>query len=92
MLLPPKPPEPEQQKAPEQTAQAEEKKDVKKDKKKDLPQDATQRKAVLQQRVASKGLLKILGSAGGSGALSGRARRRHRLGRHVRGAGRARAG
>ena len=70
VLLPPKPPEPEQQKAPEQTAQAEEKKDVKKDKKKDLPQDATQRKAVLQQRVASKGLLKILGSAGGSGALS----------------------
>jgi len=70
VLLPPKPPEPEQQKAPEQTAQ-EEKKDVKKDlKKKDLPQDATQRKAVLQQRVASKGLLKILGSAGGSGALS----------------------
>src|SRR6185295_18701026 len=70
IALPPKPPEPEQQKAPEQTAQ-EEKKDVKKDlKKKDLPQDATQRKAVLQQRVASKGLLKILGSAGGSGALS----------------------
>jgi outer membrane biosynthesis protein TonB len=70
VLLPPKPPEPEQQKAPEQTAQ-EEKKDVKKDvKKKDLPQDATQRKAVLQQRVAGKGLLKILGSAGGSGALS----------------------
>jgi outer membrane biosynthesis protein TonB len=70
VLLPPKPPEPEQQKAPEQTAQ-EEKKDLKKDvKKKDLPQDATQRKAVLQQRVASKGLLKILGSAGGSGALS----------------------
>jgi hypothetical protein len=70
VLLPPKPPEPEQQKAPE-TAQAEEKKDVKKDvKKKDLPQDATQRKAVLQQRVAGKGLLKILGSAGGNGALS----------------------
>jgi hypothetical protein len=71
VLLPPKPPEPEQQKAPEQTAQADEKKDLKKDvKKKDLPQDATQRKAVLQQRVAGKGLLKILGSAGGSGALS----------------------
>src|SRR5215468_1361164 len=70
VLLPPKPPEPEQPKAPEQ-AQAEEKKDVKKDvKKKELPADAAQRKAVIQQRVASKGLLKILGSAGGSGALS----------------------
>ena len=69
VLVPAKPPEPE--KAPEQTAQVEEKKDVKKDvKKKDLPQDAAQRKAVIQQRVASKGLLKILGSAGGSGALS----------------------
>jgi len=71
VLLPPKPPEPEQQKAPEQTAQTEEKKEVRKEKKKDeLPADATQRKAALQQRVASKGLLKILGSAGGSGALS----------------------
>src|SRR5678816_2347517 len=40
VLLPPKPPEPEQQKAPEQTAQAEEKKEVKK-KKDDLPADAT---------------------------------------------------
>ena len=70
VLLPPKPQEPEQ-KAPEQTAQAEEKKDVKKDvKKKDLPADAQARKAVIQQKVAGKGLLKILGSAGGSGALS----------------------
>ncbi len=69
VLVPAKPPEPE--KGPEQTAQAEEKKEVKKEKKKDdLPQDATQRKAVIQQKVASKGLLKILGSAGGSGALS----------------------
>jgi len=71
VLLPPKPPEPEQSKAPEQTAQVEEKKDVKKDvKKKDLPDDAIARKAVIQQKVAGKGLLKILGSAGGSGALS----------------------
>jgi outer membrane biosynthesis protein TonB len=71
VLLPPKPPEPEQPKAPEQTAQTEDKKDTKKDvKKKDLPADATARKAALQQKVASKGLLKILGSAGGSGALS----------------------
>lgn len=70
VLLPPKPPEPEQ-KAPEQTTQAEEKKDVKKEvKKKELPADAQARKAVIQQKVASKGLLKILGSAGGSGALS----------------------
>ncbi|HET9037590.1 MAG TPA: AgmX/PglI C-terminal domain-containing protein [Myxococcaceae bacterium] len=70
VLLPPKPPEPEQ-KAPEQTAQPEEKKDTKKDvKKKELPADATARKAMLQQKVAGKGLLKILGSAGGSGALS----------------------
>jgi TonB family protein len=70
VLLPPKQPEPEQPKAPEQ-AQAEEKKDVKKDvKKKELPADAQARKAVIQQKVASKGLLKILGSAGGSGALS----------------------
>jgi hypothetical protein len=70
VLLPPKPPEPEQQKAPEQ-AQNEEKKEVKKEvKKKELPADAQQRKAVIQQKVASKGLLKILGSAGGSGALS----------------------
>jgi outer membrane biosynthesis protein TonB len=69
VLLPPKPPEPEQ-KTPEQTAQPEEKKDTKKDKKKDLPADATARKAVIQQKVASKGLLRILGSAGGSGALS----------------------
>jgi outer membrane biosynthesis protein TonB len=69
VLVPAKPPEPE--KAPEQTAQAEEKKEVKKEKKKDdLPQDATQRKAVIQQKVAGKGLLKILGSAGSSGALS----------------------
>ena len=70
VLLPPKPPEPEQPKATEQTAQVEDKKDVKKDKKKDLPTDATARKAVIQQKVAGKGLLKILGSAGGSGALS----------------------
>ena len=70
VLLPPKAPEPEQPKTPDQTAQVEEKKDVKKDqKKKELPSDATARKAVLQQKVASKGLLKILGSAGGSGAL-----------------------
>jgi len=69
VLLPPKPPEPEQQKAPD--APAEEKQEVKKEvKKKDLPADAQQRKAVIQQKVASKGLLKILGSAGGSGALS----------------------
>jgi outer membrane biosynthesis protein TonB len=69
VLLPPKPTEPEQQKAPEQAQ--EEKKDVKKEvKKKELPADAQQRKAVIQQKVASKGLLKILGSAGGSGALS----------------------
>jgi hypothetical protein len=68
VLVPPKPPEPEQ-KAPEQAE--EEKKDVKKEvKKKELPADAQQRKAVIQQKVASKGLLKILGSAGGSGALS----------------------
>ncbi|HVP59366.1 MAG TPA: AgmX/PglI C-terminal domain-containing protein, partial [Myxococcaceae bacterium] len=71
VLLPPKPPEPEQPKATEPVAQADDKKDVKKDvKKKELPADATARKAVLQQKVASKGLLKILGSAGGSGALS----------------------
>src|SRR6516164_4164570 len=70
VLLPPKPQEPEQ-KAPEQTAQAEEKKDVKKEvKKKEVPADAQARKAVIQQKVAGKGLLKILGSAGGSGALS----------------------
>ena len=70
VLLPPKPQEPEQ-KAPEQTAQAEEKKDVKKEvKKNELPADAQARKAVIQQKVAGKGLLKILGSAGGSGALS----------------------
>ena len=69
VLLPPKAPEPEQPKATEQAAQ-EEKKDVKKDvKKKELPSDATARKAVIQQKVAGKGLLKILGSAGGSGAL-----------------------
>ena len=69
VLLPPKAPEPEQPKA-EQTAQAEEKKEPKRDvKKKELPSDAAARKAVIQQRVASKGLLKILGSAGGSGAL-----------------------
>ena len=69
VLLPPKPPEPEQQKAPEQAQ--EEKKDVKKEvKKKELPADAQQRKAVIQQKVAGKGLLKILGSAGGNGALS----------------------
>src|SRR5262249_38929506 len=59
VLLPPKQPEPEQ-KAPEQTAQAEEKKDVKKDvKKKELPGDAQARKAVIQQKVAGKGLLRI---------------------------------
>jgi len=68
VLLPPKAAEPEQPKAPEQTAQVEEKKEVKK--KKELPPDAAQRKAIIQQRVAGKGLLKILGSAGGSGALS----------------------
>src|SRR5215470_9369368 len=66
VLLPPKQPEPEQPKAPEQ-AQAEVKKEVKK---KELPADAQARKAIIQQKVASKGLLKILGSAGGSGALS----------------------
>lgn len=71
VLLPPKAPEPEQPKATEPTAQTEEKKDAKKDvkKKDELPADSTARKAVLQQKVASKGLLKILGSAGGSGAL-----------------------
>ena len=70
VLLPPKPPEPEQPKATETVAQADDKKDQKKDvKKKELPADAAARKAVIQQRVASKGLLKILGSAGGSGAL-----------------------
>lgn len=71
VLLPPKPPEPEQPKKDESpVAQVEEKKDVKKDlKKKELPADSAQRKAVIQQKVASKGLLKILGSAGGSGAL-----------------------
>src|SRR5215469_11030782 len=60
VLLPPKPPEPEQ-KAPEQTAQAEEKKDVKKDKKKELPADAQARKAVIQQKVAGKGDVKVSG-------------------------------
>ncbi|MGZ6070694.1 MAG: AgmX/PglI C-terminal domain-containing protein [Myxococcaceae bacterium] len=71
VLLPPKAPEPEQPKALEPTAQTEEKKDAKKDvkKKDELPAEANARKAVLQQKVASKGLLKILGSAGGSGAL-----------------------
>jgi len=70
VLLPPKAPEPEQPKATEPTAQTEEKKDKKDVKKKDeLPADATARKAVLQQKVGSKGLLKILGSAGGGGAL-----------------------
>jgi outer membrane biosynthesis protein TonB len=69
VLLPPKPPEPEVAKATE-PAQTEDKKDQKKDvKKKDLPADATARKAAIQQKVAGKGLLKILGSAGGSGAL-----------------------
>lgn len=72
VLLPPKPPEPEQPKSTEPTAQTEERKDPKKDvkKKDELPAEATARKAVLQQKVASKGLLKILGSAGGAGALS----------------------
>lgn len=72
VLLPPKAPEPELPKVPEATAQAEEKKDTKKDvkKKDELPAEASARKAVLQQKVASKGLLKILGSAGGAGALS----------------------
>jgi TonB family protein len=70
VLLPPKPPEPEQPKATEPTAQVEEKKDKKDVKKKDeLPADASARKQVLQQKVAGKGLLKILGSAGGNGAL-----------------------
>ncbi len=71
VLLPPKAPEPEQPKATEPTAQTEEKKDTKKDvkKKDELPADSTARKAVLQQKVGSKGLLKILGSAGGGGAL-----------------------
>jgi TonB family protein len=69
VLLPPKAPEPEVAKTNE-PAPAEEKKDQKKDvKKKEPPADAAQRKAALQQKVASKGLLKILGSAGSSGAL-----------------------
>jgi len=70
VLVPAKPPEPEAAK-PTEVAQADDKKDQKKDvKKKDLPADAAARKQVLQQKVAGKGLLKILGSAGGSGALS----------------------
>ena len=69
VLLPPKQPEPDLPKK-DEVAQVEEKKEVKKEtKKKELPSDAGARKAVLQQRVASKGLLKILGSSGGSGAL-----------------------
>jgi outer membrane biosynthesis protein TonB len=70
VLLPPKPPEPEVKK--EEVAKGEEpKKDVKKDTKKDTkPVDAAQRKEQIQAKVASKGLLKILGSSGGSGALA----------------------
>src|SRR5215471_4132482 len=69
VLLPPKQPEPEVAKTNE-PAQTEEKKDQKKDvKKKEPPADAAARKAAIQQKVASKGLLKILGSAGGTGAL-----------------------
>ena len=56
-------------KATEQAEQVEEKKDTKVKKKEELPAEASARKAVLQQKVASKGLLKILGSAGGNGAL-----------------------
>jgi TonB family protein len=68
VLLPPAAPEPERPKQDEGLAKADDtKKDVKKDRKAQL--DSAQRKEAMQQKVAGKGLLKILGSAGGAGAL-----------------------
>lgn len=70
VLIPAKPPEPE--KPPEtQTAQADDKKAEKQSEKKDskLPSDPVAKKAAIAQKVASKGLLKILGSSGGAGAF-----------------------
>jgi TonB family protein len=71
VLLPPAAPEPEKPKQDEGLAKTDDtKKDVKKDKRDKAPLDAAQRKQAMQQKVAGKGLLKILGSAGGAGALS----------------------
>jgi outer membrane biosynthesis protein TonB len=72
VFMPPKPREPERVKEtkPEQAEATEEEKHPKKDDKpKHAAVDSAQRKAAIQQKVASKGLLKILGSAGANGAF-----------------------
>lgn len=70
LLIPPQPPP--QEKPVEQAEGKEEKKEVKEEgpKKDTAPKDAAARKAEVQQKVASKGLLKILGSQGEGGALA----------------------
>lgn len=70
VMMPPEEPKPPQQE--EQQKGNEEKVEAKKDtgpkeKKQETPGDAAAKKAAIQQKVASKGLLKILGSAGDSG-------------------------
>jgi TonB family protein len=67
VLVPPAAPEPEKAKEEETAKEEDTKKEVKKEKK--APVDAAQRKAIIAQKVAGKGLLKILGSSGGAGAL-----------------------
>jgi len=65
VLVPPKPPEPEK---PKEEQKGDEKADKKEPPKKKQLSDE-QRKAAIAQKVQSKGILKILGAAGGQGAL-----------------------
>jgi TonB family protein len=65
LLVPPPTPEPEK---PKEEPKGEEKVEKKEAKKKDKPTDEA-RKAAIAQKVQSKGILKILGAAGGQGAL-----------------------
>lgn len=75
-IIPQKPPEPEKvAEAPQAAAEdtAEKKEDEKKNneaKQDSKPQDAAEHKAQLVKKVQGKGLLKILGSGGGSGAFA----------------------
>ncbi len=63
----PEPPKPEKKE--EKKAEVAEKKEEKKVEKKEEPKTAEQKHAEIAKKVESKGLLKILGSAGGAGAL-----------------------